>query len=67
MPVRITFSEGSGLADSIYGKCQAPIRMFLEKRGEAFEQLSVIKHLFLMGSSQKLRRPADRHDRHGRL
>ena len=52
MPVRITFSEGSGLADSIYGKCQAPIRMFLEKRAEAFEQLSVIKHLFLMGSSQ---------------
>ena len=52
MPVRITFSEGSGLADSVYGKCQAPIRMFLEKRGEAFEQESVIKRLFLMGSSE---------------
>ena len=29
----ITFSEGSGLQDSIYGKCQEPIKMFLEKRG----------------------------------
>ena len=26
----ITFSEGSGLADSIFGKSQAPIRMFIE-------------------------------------
>ena len=67
MPVRITFSEGSGLADSIYGKCQAPIRMFLEKRGEAFEQLSVIKHLFLMGSSQNYGDLLTGHDRHGRL
>lgn len=47
----ITFSEGSGLNDSIYGKCQAPIRMFLEKRGEQFEQQSVLKDLFLMGTS----------------
>ena len=31
----ITFIEGSGLQDSIFGKNQAPIRMFLEKRGEA--------------------------------
>lgn len=42
----ITFSEGSGLQDSIFGKSQAPIRMFLEKRGEAFEQASMIKELF---------------------
>lgn len=26
--MKIIFSEGSGLNDSIYGKCQAPIRMF---------------------------------------
>lgn len=51
MPMNITFSEGSGLNDSIYGKCQAPIRMFLEQRGEQFEQQSVIKDLFLMGTS----------------
>lgn len=49
--MNITFSEASGLNDGIYGKCQAPIRMFLEKRGEAFEQKSVLKDLFLMGSS----------------
>ena len=42
----ITFSEASGVNDSIFGKSQAPIRMFIEKRGEAFEQQSVVKHLF---------------------
>lgn len=50
--MKITFSEASGLNDSIYGKCQAPVRMFLEKRGEQFEQQSVIKDLFHMGTSQ---------------
>jgi len=38
----ITFSEASGLNDSIFGKSQAPIRLFIEKRGEAFEQKSMI-------------------------
>ena len=42
----ITFSEGSGVNDSIFGKSQAPIRKFLEKRGEAFEQNSIVKQLF---------------------
>lgn len=51
MPMNITFSEGSGLNDSVYGKCQAPIRMFLEQRGEQFEQQSVVKDLFHMGTS----------------
>jgi hypothetical protein len=50
--MKITFSEGSGLNDSVYGKCQAPIRMFLEQRGEQFEQESVLKNLFLMGKSE---------------
>ncbi len=50
--MKITFSEGSGLNDSVYGKCQAPIRMFLEKRGEQFEQTSVLKDLFQMGTSE---------------
>jgi len=27
--------------------------MFLEKRGEAFEQESVVERLFLMGTSEK--------------
>jgi len=41
----ITFAEAPGLNDSIYGKSQAPIRLFIEKRGEAFEQQSAIPHL----------------------
>ena len=51
MPFNIVFSEGSGLNNSIYGNVQAPIRMFLEERGEQFEQASVLKDLFLMGES----------------
>lgn len=48
----ITFTEGSGLQDSIFGKSQAPIRMFLEKRGEAFEQASMIPELFNVSTSK---------------
>ena len=47
----ITFTEGSGLQDSIFGKSQEPIKLFLEKRGEAFEQQSMLPELFNMGSS----------------
>ena len=47
----IIFSEASGVNDSIFGKAQAPIRMFLEKRGEAFEKESALKYLFHMGTS----------------
>ena len=49
--MNIIFSEGSGLNDSVFGKCQAPIRMFLEKRGESFEQKSMLKEFFSMGKS----------------
>lgn len=49
--MKITFSESSGMNDSVFGKCQAPIRMFIESRGEQMEQQSVLKDLFLMGSS----------------
>ena len=48
----ITFTEGSGLQDSIFGKSQEPIKMFLEKRGEAFEQASMIKELFMVSPSK---------------
>ena len=48
----IVFSEASGLANTIYGNCQAPIRMFLEQRSEAFDQNSLLKDLFLMGTSE---------------
>lgn len=47
----ITFTEGSGVADSIYGKSQAPIRMFIEKKAEAFEQKSMLPRLFKMVKS----------------
>ena len=48
----ITFTEGSGLQNSIFGDTQKPIKMFLEKRGEAFEQSSVLPELFQMGTSK---------------
>lgn len=47
----ITFSEGSNLQNSIFGNSQEPIKLFLEKRGEAFEQQSMVKELFAMGTS----------------
>lgn len=49
----MTFTYGSGVADSIFGKCQAPIRMFLESQGEAFEQASPLKDLFLIEKDSK--------------
>lgn len=48
----IIFSEGSGLQDSVYGNCQAPIRMFIEQYGEECEKQSVLPHLFKMGTSE---------------
>jgi len=42
----ISFIEGSGLNNSIFGKSQEPIKMFLEKRGEAYEQQSCVKEIF---------------------
>ena len=47
----ITFSEASNLNNSIYGKSQAPIRMFVEKKAEAFEQKSMIPELFGVSDS----------------
>ena len=48
----ITFTEGSGLQNSIFGKSQEPIKMFLEKRGEAFEETSLVKELFDVRTSK---------------
>lgn len=47
----ITFSEGSGLNDSIFGKSQAPIRMLIENRAESFEENSILKEVFMMDKS----------------
>ena len=49
----ITFSEASGLQDSVFGKSQAPIRRFLEKRAEAFEQEAIYKQLFDINPSHQ--------------
>ncbi len=48
----ITFTEGSGLQDSIFGNSQNGIQLFLEKRGESFEKNSMLPHLFYMDKSQ---------------
>ena len=48
----IVFSESSGLANTVFGKCEAPVRMMLERRSEAFDKNSVLKDLFLMGTSE---------------
>lgn len=48
----ITFSEGSGLNDSIYGKSQAPIRMMIETRSEAFEENSILEKVFMKDPSK---------------
>ena len=48
-----TMTFGSGVMDSVFGKSQEPIRMFLERRGEQFEQQSVLKKLFYMGTTDK--------------
>ena len=47
----ITFSEASGVNDSIFGKSQAPIRQFIEKRGEQFEAESIAKQIFRSDTS----------------
>lgn len=48
----ITFTEGSGVNNSVFGKSQEPIKMFLEKRGEEFEATSVLPEIFLMETSK---------------
>ena len=48
----IIFSEGSGVNDSIFGKCQTPIKIFMEKRAEAFEDSSAIEQIFSMQTSK---------------
>lgn len=47
----IIFSEGSGVNDSIFGKSQAPIKMIIEKSGEAYEHESIAKEIFNMEKS----------------
>ena len=48
----IIFSESSGVNDSIFGKSQAPIKFAIEKKAEAFEQESIVKHIFNLEKSE---------------
>ena len=52
-----TVSIGSGLVDGLYGKSQFPIKSYLEKRGEAFEERSILKKLFRMETSKHWAEP----------
>lgn len=51
MAVNIVFSEGSGVADSIFGKSQDPIKMLIEERAEAMQATSVYNKIFKEVSS----------------
>lgn len=43
-----TFDLAGGMADATFGKCQNPIQMFIENRGEEFKKKSLLKDLFKM-------------------
>lgn len=46
MPNGITFTEGSGVADSVFGLIQGPIKMIIEQEAEAFRVQSMLDMLF---------------------
>ena len=46
------FSKGSGVADSLYGKSQEPIRAVIQQGVEAFEEGSQIQNIFCMEKSR---------------
>ena len=54
--MQIIFSEASRLQDSVFGIAQNAIARFLEARGQGFEQESMLKSVYCMGTSQN---PAD--------
>ena len=47
----VYFTEGSNLQQSVYGKSQEPIKMFIEKKAEAFEAQSIVNKIFAMDKS----------------
>ena len=48
----IIFSEGSGVADSVFGKSQAPIKAMIESGVEAFQQFSAVSKVFSMDTTK---------------
>ena len=47
----IIFSEGSGLNDSVFGICQAPIRKLIEDKAEGWEKKSMLAEFFHMDTT----------------
>ncbi len=47
----VTVSIAGAQNDARFGKCQFPIKSYIEKRGEGFEQASALKKLFRMDKS----------------
>ena len=48
----IIFSQGSGVADSVFGKSQAPIKAMIESGVEAFQQFSAVDKVFSMDTTK---------------
>lgn len=48
----IIFSEGSGIANSSFGKSQEPIKALIESNVEAFEEHSAIDKVFCMATTK---------------
>ena len=48
----IIFSQASGVADSIFGKSQEPIKAIITEQVESFEAVSLIDKLFYMDNSK---------------
>lgn len=46
------YSEGSGVADSIFGKSQAPIKACIDTQLEEFEKNSMVDKIFFMDTSK---------------
>lgn len=46
------FSFSSGVNDTVFGKIQAPLKAFLEKRAKSYEQCSLVKNMFKMTTSE---------------
>lgn len=48
----LAISIADGVHNSIFGKSQVPIKLYMEKRAEAFEQVSLLPNLFRMETSK---------------
>lgn len=48
----IIYSEGSGVADSMFGKSQEPIKALIEQNVEAFQEFSALDKIFNMDTTK---------------